>query len=91
MRPENSIPGIGCPGGGLTRPGGITRPDFDLGNRPGNRPGWGNEWGNWGNWNRPGNRPGNRPNFNNNNIINRNIWYGPNWNYRPNYWGSRPW
>ena len=88
MRPENSIPDIGRPGGGLTRPGGVTRPDFDLGNRPGNRPGWGNEWGNWGNWS----RPGNRPNFNNNNInINRNIWYSPNWVYRPNCWGSRPW
>jgi tetratricopeptide (TPR) repeat protein len=104
MRPDNSIPEIGRPGGGLNipeigrpggglnRPGGITRPDFDLGNRPENRPGWGNEWGNWGNWNRPDNRPGNLPNFNNNNLtINRNIWYGPNWVYRPNCWGSRPW
>jgi tetratricopeptide (TPR) repeat protein len=91
-RPDNTLPDISRPGGGLTRPGGITRPDFDLGNRPGNRPEWGNDWGNWGNWNRPGNRPGNRPNFNNNNInINNNMWNSPSWNYRPNYWGSRPW
>lgn len=85
-------PGISRPGGGgLNRPGGITRPDFDINNRPGNRPGWGNEWGNWGSWNRPGDRPSGG-NFNNNNInINNNVWNSPSWSYRPNYWGSRPW
>lgn len=100
MRPDNTIPNITRPSGGLNRPGGNTRPDFDINNRPGsrpdNRPEWGNSWGNWGNWDRPGNRsgnrPGNRPNFNNNNInINTNIRNNNNWNYRPNYWGSRPW
>jgi tetratricopeptide (TPR) repeat protein len=86
-RPEITRPG----GGGLNRPGGITRPDFDINNRPG----LGDNWGNWGNSNSTPNRPGNRPNFNNNNLnnnnININIRNSPNWSYRPNCWGSRPW
>jgi tetratricopeptide (TPR) repeat protein len=89
MRPDNTIPEISRPGGGIMRPDNsipsITRPGGGI-TRPENRPDWGNQWGNWGNWN--------QPNINNNNVnvnINRNIWTSPNWSYRPNYWGSRPW